>query len=149
MNMDKYMHLSDEVLRKAWNAEDTVEREEARKETLAYLEFGLENTRTMITYLEENKKQSERLMLEMDTTEEELQNLKDTLKAIERRITHERYMIGIVEEILVWYQRIWDKSPISEDDRNKMKLWLLEAIVNLEMIQEHMGKEVAEEQGNE
>lgn len=125
MSMDKYMNLSDEVLRKAWKAEDTAEKEAARKETLACLEFCLENTRTMIAYLE------------------------DALKAIERRITHERYIIGIVEEILAWYHRIWDKSPISEDERNKMKLWLLKAIDNLEMIQEHMGKEVAEEQGNE
>lgn len=133
--------LPDSILKKAWEKDVTEEVEEARRETLAYLNKFLEVINSEIEKLKNDKEQIVICMQEADVAKEDMEAYEHNLKQTDMDISCREHLYNVLEGIIRRYQRIWKREQLSEDEQKAERRWLLESMAFLMAMDKNSGYE--------
>ena len=128
--------LPDLMLQKAWEKEDSPERDAARAQTLAYLENGINAIKAMIEGLKEDRQKVCSLMAEESDMGKRRRRYKKEKNSIDERIIQAQLTITILEGLIEWYQRLWENEPLSEKEKAEGKREIVKAMVYMQMMPE-------------
>lgn len=129
-------NISDKLLMKAWEKEDSSERQAAREEVLAKFLHGIKYIEDTIVCIDENRRKICLAMMEKGVTKKQRRRFKREKESLELSKKQGQMMLIQVSDLYEWYRKLWGDNPLSDEERYECRSWLLNTMIEVGMIEE-------------